>query len=266
MKLKPVTQDRPPMLRDEDAKPRGVPNGEKLAKATEKQFDRLEKQQRLLYADGGYAVLVVLQGRDASGKDGVIRHVIGAVNPMGVEITSFKAPNDLERKHDFLWRVHARVPARGTIGIFNRSHYEDVLAVRVRKLEPRKVWARRFDQINEFERMLSANRVIILKFMLHVSRDEQKKRLNARLSDSTKNWKFRAEDLDDRARWDSFTKAYREALTRCSTDWAPWYVVPSDDKDARNFLVARTIADAIASLELRYPVATKEVRDMAEIE
>ncbi|MGI8617560.1 MAG: PPK2 family polyphosphate kinase [Gemmatimonadaceae bacterium] len=263
MKLKPVTADRPPKLRDEDAAaPHGAPAGDKLEKALEKQADRLKQLQQLFYADGRYALLVVLQGRDASGKDGVIKKVIGAVNPMGVELSSFKVPSDEERAHDFLWRIHARVPARGTIGVFNRSHYEDVLVVRVHGLVPKKVWSKRFDQINAFERMLSLNNVVILKFMLHVSRDEQKKRLEDRLADRTKNWKFRAGDLEDRAKWDEFTRAYRDALTRCSTPWAPWYVVPADDNDVRNLLVARTIADTLDSLELRYPKPEKGARDL----
>lgn len=263
MRLKPVTGGRPPLLRHEDSSPPAtVPRGDELEAATEKQLDRLEKLQRLLYADGRFAVLIVLQGRDASGKDGVIKKVIGAVNPMGCEITSFKAPTELERKHDFLWRVHARTPAHGMIGVFNRSHYEDVLVVRVHKLAPKKIWSQRFDQINEFERTLSLNHTIVLKFMLHISSDEQKKRLKARLSDPTKNWKFRAEDLNDRAKWDDYTKAYSEALTRCSTKWAPWYVVPADDKDVRDLLVARTIADKIEQLDLSFPKAPREVRKL----
>lgn len=254
MKLKAVTGERPPRLRDEDAAPPGaVPTGAALEKAFDKQADRLKKLQELFYADARFALLVVLQGRDASGKDGVIKKVIGAVNPMGCEITSFKAPSEQERQHDFLWRIHARVPARGTIGVFNRSHYEDVLVVRVNELAPKKIWSKRYDQINEFERMLSLNNVVILKFMLHVSRAEQKNRFEARLADRTKSWKLRSGDLKDRDNWGAFTKAYRDALTRCSTPWAPWFVVPADDNDVRNLLVARTIADTLASLELRHP-------------
>ncbi|MEO7647598.1 MAG: PPK2 family polyphosphate kinase [Gemmatimonadaceae bacterium] len=263
MKLKPVTEGRLPRLRDEDAAPpRGAPTGEALEKAFDKQADRLKKLQDLFYADGRFALLVVLQGRDASGKDSVIKKVLGAVNPLGCEFTSFKVPSEEERKHDFLWRIHARVPARGTIGVFNRSHYEDVLVVRVNEIVPKKVWSRRFDQINEFERMLSLNNVVILKFMLHVSRDEQKKRFEERLADSAKHWKFREGDLKDRENWDAFTKAYRDALTRCSTPWAPWYVVPADDNDARNLLVARTVADTLDSLALRYPKPEKGAKEL----
>jgi len=204
----------------------------------------------------------VLQGRDASGKDGVIRKVIGAVDPLGCEQSSFGAPTEEELKHDFLWRIHRRVPGHGTIGVFNRSHYEDVLVVRVHDLAPKKVWSKRFDQINDFERLLTSSNVVILKFFLHVSRDEQKKRLQERLADRTKNWKFREGDLVDRGHWDAFSKAYRDVLTKCSTTRAPWFVVPSDDKDLRNYLIARTIADTLDSLDLKYPKAPKEVLDL----
>ena len=193
---------------------------------------------------------------------GVIKKVIGVVNPMGCEITSFKVPSELERQHDFLWRIHARVPARGTIGVFNRSHYEDVLVVRVNKLAPKTIWSKRYDQINEFERMLSLNNVVMLKFMLHVSRAEQKKRLEERLADRTKNWKFRSGDLKDRRNWSAFTNAYRDTLTRCSTPWAPWFVVPADDNDVRNLLVARTIADTLVSLDLHYPKPEQGARKL----
>lgn len=263
MKLKPVTKDRRARLSDQAATPpRGAPAGEDFAKAIEKQSDRLEKLQRVFYADGRFALLVVFQGRDASGKDGVIRKVIGAVNPIGCEITSFKVPSEEEQHHDFLWRIHTRIPARRIIGVFNRSHYEDVLVVRVNDIVTKKVWSKRFDQINEFERMLSLNNVVILKFMLHVSRDEQKKRFEERLADRTKNWKFREGDLKDRANWDLFTKAYRDVVTNCSTPWAPWYVVPADNKDVRDLLVTRTIADTLESLRLGFPKAQEGVVDI----
>lgn len=260
MKLEPVTDKHSIRLDDEHARVRGPTKfGKALEEATEEQVDRISKLQRVLYADERYALLIVLQGRDASGKDGTIRKVFTAVNPQGCGVASFKAPTELEQHHDFLWRVHQQVPARGMIGIFNRSHYEDVLVPRVRDLVPKHVWTARFDQINEFEHMLTANGVVILKFMLHISRDEQRKRLQDRLTDETKNWKFRVEDLDDRARWDDFTKAYRGALSHTSTEWAPWFVVPADDKDVRNYLVARTIADRLKKLRLRYPPADPAV-------
>jgi PPK2 family polyphosphate:nucleotide phosphotransferase len=241
-------------LDDDDARVHGaVKTGDALDRATKKETERISELQRMLYADARYALLVVLQGRDASGKDGTISHVFSAVNPQGCSVAAFKQPTELEQRHDYLWRVHQQVPARGMIGIFNRSHYEDVIVPRVHHLVPKKVWSARYDQIDDFERMLAENRVVILKFLLHVSRDEQKKRLLERLTDPTKNWKFRAEDLDDRARWDDFTRAYRDMLVKTSTKRAPWYIVPADDKDVRNWLVARTIADTMDKLRLRYP-------------
>lgn len=179
--------------------------------------------------------------------------MFSAVNPQGCTVTSFRAPTDLERRHDFLWRVHQVVPPRGMIGIFNRSHYEDVIVPRVHGEIDAAECARRFQQINDFERLLSEQRVVILKFMLHISPDEQKRRLNERLRDPKKNWKFRRDDLADRALWDAFTDAYRDLLCATSTSWAPWYVVPADDKKVRNWLIARTIADTLAGLDLRYP-------------
>lgn len=260
MKLKPVTSKRLPRLDDADARAHGkVKSGEPLEREIAKEVERISDLQRVLYADARYALLIVLQGRDAAGKDGTIRKVFTAVNPQGCTVASFKVPTELEQRHDFLWRVHQQVPARGMIGIFNRSHYEDVLVPRVHELVSKKIWSARYDQINEFERMLTGNNVVILKFLLHVSRDEQKRRLIDRLTDKTKNWKFRAGDLDDRAMWDDFTKAYRAILENTSTKWAPWYVVPADDNAERDWLVARTIADALDALDLRYPKADPSV-------
>jgi PPK2 family polyphosphate:nucleotide phosphotransferase len=204
-------------------------------------------------------LLVVLQGRDASGKDGTIKNVFDGCNPQGCRVTSFGVPTPLELSHDFLWRVHAAIPPRGYIGIFNRSHYEDVLAVRVRGLAPAEVWKARFRQINEFEWMLSQNGVTILKFFLHISRDEQRKAFRERLDDPEKNWKFRAGDLEDRKHWAAYTRAYRDVLRRCSTPWAPWYVVPADSNTARNFLVTNTINRALRKLRMRYPRVSAEV-------
>ncbi len=260
MKLKPVTSKGSINLDDAHARPRGtVKTGKALERATEKQVKRISDQQRVLYADGRYALLIVLQGRDASGKDGTIRKVFTAVNPQGCAVASFKVPTEPEQRHDFLWRVHAQVPARGMIGIFNRSHYEDVIVPRVHGSITKKEWSERYDQINDFEEMLSANGTVILKFMLHISRDEQKRRLIERLTDETKNWKFRVGDLEDRAKWDDFTKAYEVAIKHTSTKAAPWYIVPADDKDVRNLLIARTIADALEKLDLRYPPADPAV-------
>jgi PPK2 family polyphosphate:nucleotide phosphotransferase len=260
LKLKPVTSKRSIDLDDDHASVSGpVKTGKALERATEKQVKRISDEQKVLYADGRYALLIVLQGRDAAGKDGTIKKVFTAVNPQGCTVASFKVPTELEQRHDFLWRVHAQVPPRGMIGIFNRSHYEDVIVPRVRGSITKKVCSARYDQINDFEEMLSENGTVILKFMLHISRDEQKRRLLERLTDETKNWKFRVGDLDDREKWDDFTNAYEAALRHTSTKAAPWYIVPADDNDVRDWLVARTIADALEKLDLRYPPADPAV-------
>jgi PPK2 family polyphosphate:nucleotide phosphotransferase len=260
VKLKPVNPKRSIKLDDAHARAHGpLKSGKALERATEKHVKRISDLQRVLYADARYALLIVLQGRDASGKDGTIRRVFTAVNPQGCNVASFKAPTEVEQRHDFLWRVHAQVPQRGMIGIFNRSQYEDVLVPRVRGSITKKEWLARYDEINDFEEMLNRNGVVILKFMLHVSRDEQKRRLMERLADETKNWKFRVGDIEDRAQWDEYTKAYEGALKHTSTKWAPWYIVPADDKDVRDWLVAHTIADALEKLDLRYPAADSSV-------
>ena len=253
MKLKPVSGKRSIRLEDSDAHVHASVTGDDLERDTKKYADRISALQHVLYADARYALLIVLQGRDASGKDGTIRKVFSAVNPQGCTVASFKAPTDLEQHHDFLWRIHQQVPHRGMIGIFNRSHYEDILVPRVHGSLPKKVWAARYAQVNAFEAMLTANNVVILKFLLHISRDEQKRRLADRLTDREKNWKFRTEDLDDRELWNQYTRAYRGVLANTHTKDAPWYIVPADDKDVRNLLVARAIAERLAGLHLRYP-------------
>ena len=259
MKLKPVSLRAALPLVDKDAVVADAPDDEKLRKNTEDLVARIAEIQRLFYADGRFALLVVLQGRDASGKDGTIRKVFSGVNPQGVQVTSFKVPSDEERSHDFLWRVHHRVPARGMIGIFNRSHYEDVIVTRVNGIVPKAVWEARFDQINAFEKHLFANGVRILKFFLHVSRAEQLERLRKRLSSSEKNWKYNPGDLAERGKWKEYSAAYRDAIRRCSTREAPWFVVPSDNKKVRNFLIAQSIADTLGSLNLRWPKADADV-------
>jgi PPK2 family polyphosphate:nucleotide phosphotransferase len=259
MQLNPASRRTPLSLDDESAaRPRGLPDDETLKADTQRLLSRLGDLQAMLYADSRFALLVVLQGRDAAGKDGVVRKVFGACNPLGCQVTSFKVPTPLELSHDYLWRIHQATPAKGMVGIFNRSQYEDVLVVRVKDIVPKAVWSKRYDEINEFERMLDNNRVKILKFFLHISRDEQAKRLRDRLSDPTKNWKFRAGDLDDRDLWDEYTKAYRDAVRLCSTPSAPWYVVPADDKKARNYLIAQTVVETLDNMGLRYPKADRE--------
>lgn len=254
MLLEAVRSGDAPGLGDDDAKaPKSVGKGDDLKEKLDAQLERLEELQKVFYADGRHALLIILQGRDASGKDGVVRTVFGACNPAGVRVNSFKVPTPVELAHDFLWRIHRVVPEKGMMGIFNRSHYEDVLVVRVHSIVPESVWSKRYDQINDFERMLAANGTVILKFFLHVSRDEQTKRLRERVEDETKNWKFNAGDLDERSKWDDYTDAYRDALAKCSTEWAPWYVVPSDSNKARNYLIAQRIVESLESLDLKYP-------------
>ena len=259
MRLKPVSPRAPLRLLDRDARVPDAPDREKLEKKIADQVERIADLQRIFYADGRLALLIVLQGRDAAGKDGTIRNVFSGVNPQGVVVTSFKVPSEEERGHDFLWRIHHRVPPRGMFGIFNRSHYEDVIVTRVKGIVPKSVWEPRYDHINDFEKMLAANGVRILKFCLHISRAEQKERLQKRLDNPEKNWKFNPGDLAERKKWDAYTAAYRDAIRRCSTRWAPWYVVPADDKKVRDYLIARTIADTLRSLELRWPKADPAV-------
>jgi PPK2 family polyphosphate:nucleotide phosphotransferase len=220
--------------------------------------ERLGTLQADLYADGRRALLVVLQGRDASGKDGVIRKVFTAFNPQGCQVASFKAPNATERAHDYLWRVHAVAPARGMVGIFNRSHYEDVLAVRVRGLAPESVWTRRFQHIADFERLLADEGTVVVKFLLHISRGEQAERLRARLEEPAKNWKFDAGDLEDRMRWPAYTAAYRDVLRHTSVEHAPWYVVPADKKKVRNYLVTEVLVRTLEAMAPQAPALPPE--------
>jgi PPK2 family polyphosphate:nucleotide phosphotransferase len=215
--------------------------------------EELETLQEILYAEQKHKVLVVLQGMDTSGKDGVIRHVFEGVNPQGVRVASFKAPVPVELAHDYLWRVHQQTPANGEIVIFNRSHYEDVLVVRVHALVAEPVWSQRYAQIREFENLLVSAGTTILKFYLHISYEEQRQRLQARLDDPTKRWKFRLGDLEDRKLWAEYQEAYEDALSRTSSEAAPWYIVPSDRKWYRNLVIGEVIIDALKKLELRYP-------------
>jgi len=214
---------------------------------------RLDRLQELLYADHTHAVLIVLQGMDTAGKDGTIRRVFEGVNPQGVRVESFKVPSDEERAHDFLWRVHARTPAKGQLTVFNRSHYEDVLITRVHDLIPRATWERRYDEINEFERTLTDEGTIILKFYLHLSRGEQRRRLQERLDDPAKHWKFREGDVTERKFWKAYMAAYEDAITATSTSWAPWCIVPADRKWYRDLVVCRRIVETLEGLKMRFP-------------
>ena len=218
--------------------------------------DRLQALQELLYADGRRALLVVFQAMDAGGKDSTIRSVFGPLNPRGCRVTGFKAPTDLELAHDFLWRVHANAPRKGTIGVFNRSHYEDVLIVRVKDLVKEERWRARYDHINAFEKLLHDEGTAILKFYLHISKDYQKERLQRRLDRPDKRWKFNPDDLAERERWDDYRRAFEDALGGCSTPWAPWYVIPAERRWFRNLLVSQIVAEALESFDLSYPEPT----------
>ncbi|MGH7631892.1 MAG: PPK2 family polyphosphate kinase [Gemmatimonadales bacterium] len=262
MRLEPVPLGTRPALDDAAAEPPPDVLKKKQLRATLAELgDRMAQLQAALYAEGRRSLLVVLQARDTGGKDGAIRHVFGPLNPMGVEVTSFKRPTPLELSHDYLWRVHQRVPPAGMIGVFNRSHYEDVLVVRVHGLVPDPVWRPRYEQINAFERHLADNGVTILKFCLHISRDEQRRRLIDRLRDPDKNWKFNPGDLEERERWDAYTAAYADAIGQTSTDWAPWYVVPGDRKALRDVLVAQVVVETLERMGPRYPTAGGSVAD-----
>jgi PPK2 family polyphosphate:nucleotide phosphotransferase len=220
--------------------------------------EEVERLQQRLYAEDARSVLLVLQGTDTSGKDGTIRHVLGGVTPSGTRVAAFKAPGSTELAHDYLWRIHAACPERGQIGVFNRSHYEDVMAVRVRALVDEDRWRRRYRHIREFERMLVDEGTVLVKCFLHLSRDEQRERLQARLDDPEKRWKFRLGDLDDRARWPAFQAAYEDALTETSTAEAPWHVIPADRKWQRNLLVAQVLVAALQAMDPQIPAAAEE--------
>jgi len=240
--------DRDPRATD------GAPGGKKATTAElPKLAGELAGLQDRLYAESSHALLVVLQAMDAGGKDGTVKHVFGGVNPQGVSVTSFKVPTPEELAHDFLWRIHANAPRHGYIGIFNRSHYEDVLVARVHELVPEKVWRRRYGHINHFEELLHDAGVRIVKLCLHISPKEQAERLQARLDDPTKRWKFNPGDLAERKRWDDYAAAYEEAISQTSTEHAPWYVVPADRKWFRNWAVSRIVLETLADMDPRYP-------------
>ena len=222
---------------------------------------RLAELQELLFADHQHKVLVILQGMDTSGKDGTVRHVMGGFNPQSVRVVSFKRPTHEEIDHDFLWRVHAKVPGCGEVTVFNRSHYEDVLVVRVHELVAEDVWRKRYDQINDFERMLVENGTVLLKFFLNISREEQQKRLQARIDDPNKRWKFEHGDIEERKLWHEYMRAYDDVLEKTSTKYAPWYVVPANRKWYRDYVVGQVIIRAMESLDMKFPAIdlSKEV-------
>ncbi len=226
------------------------------AREEKKQLSRrLRELQELLYAEHRHRLLVVLQAMDTGGKDGTIRKVFDRTNPQGVKVASFKRPTERELAHDYLWRVHPHVPGDGEIGIFNRSHYEDVLVVRVHDLVPKTRWQRRYDHIVAFEKLLADEGTTIVKFYLHISKDEQKRRLQARLDRPDKHWKFSIGDLKERALWDDYMAAYEAALSNTSTDWAPWFIIPANHKWYRNLVISRILVDTLEGLGMQYPPA-----------
>lgn len=228
----------------------------------ESDLKKLADLQDVLYASAEKSVLIVIQAMDTGGKDGTITHVFRGLNPAGVDVRSFKAPTPEDLKHDFLWRVHSCVPGNGMIGVFNRSHYEDVLVARVHELVPKKVWKKRYDQINSFEQLLSESGTTILKFFLYISKDEQKERLESRLEHPEKYWKFNPDDLKERELWDDYMEAYEAVLTKCNTEFAPWHIVPANHKWYRNYAVTRSIVEAMEAMKLEYPPATVDLKEV----
>jgi PPK2 family polyphosphate:nucleotide phosphotransferase len=221
--------------------------------------NRIAELQYLLYAEGEHSLLICLQALDAGGKDGVIRHVFSALNPQGATVINFKVPTRVEADHDFLWRYHRAVPARGQVAIFNRSHYEDVLVTRVHKLVPEKVWSKRYDDINAFEALLHKQGTQILKFYLHIDPDEQLRRFEKRLDDPTRQWKVNEDDYEKRKHWNEYIRAYEDAITKCSPDWAPWFVIPANHKWFRDLAVARIVVKTLESLHMKFPKPTADI-------
>ena len=240
-------------LRDFDPDDCGGVEKDETRDKTRKLCERIGELQHLLYANATHAVIILLQGMDGSGKDSTGASVLEFVTPAGVQTTNFKAPSAEELAHDFLWRVHKAVPRYGCVGLFNRSHYEDVLIVRVLGLQPEKVWRDRYEQINAFEKLISDNRVVLLKFFLHISKEEQAERFRERLDNPTKHWKFSVADLKMRERWDDFQRAYEDAINQCSTKHAPWHIVPANRKWFRDYVVASTVVKALERLNLKWP-------------
>jgi PPK2 family polyphosphate:nucleotide phosphotransferase len=229
-------------------------------------IDRYKKKlfelQYLLYAEGKRSLLICLQGRDAAGKDGTINHIFSAMNPQGCTVTGFKVPSKEEAAHDFLWRYHKAAPGRGQVAIFNRSHYEEVLVQRVHEMVPKKIWSKRYEHINDFERMLSENGTHILKFYLHIDADEQLRRFKKRLDDPSRHWKISDADYAERPFWDAYTKAFEDALSKCSTKHAPWFIIPSNNKWIRNLAISKIVADKLESLNMEFPEPSVDINEI----
>ena len=249
-------------LDDHPSETDGGLNKDEAQKLQAKLAQRLQELQELLYAEQKQALLVVLQAMDAGGKDSTIRHVFGPLNPQGCQVVSFKAPNDVELAHDFLWRVHQNLPRRGYMGVFNRSHYEDVLIVRVKNLAPESRWRKRYEHINAFEELLHDEGTRVVKCYLHVSKDYQKQRLQRRLDRPDKHWKFNPDDLQERARWGAYQEAFEEAIERCSTAHAPWYIVPAERRWFRDLLVTQIVVDTLEAMAPQYPEPTFDAADI----
>ena len=228
--------------------------------------DQIAGLQERLYAEEERALLIVLQGIDAAGKDGIVRHVMRGTYPSGVRVYSFKEPSADEESHDFLWRYHQSTPAQGMVHVFNRSHYEDVIVVRVKGLVPEELWRSRYDSINDFERMLAREGTTIVKFLLHISKEEQLEKFRERLERTDKYWKWSDNDIKERERWDDYQQAFEDAVRATSTDWAPWYVIPADHRWYRNYVVARVLAGTLAALDPQYPAPPDDVREFTERE
>ena len=225
---------------------------------------KLRDLQYLMYAEGKRSLLICLQGRDAAGKDGTINHVLSAMNPQGCTVTGFKVPSAEEAAHDFLWRYHRHAPATGQVAIFNRSHYEDVLVVRVHNLVPKKIWSKRYAQINDFEKMLARSGTHILKFYLHIDPEEQLERFKQRIDDPARHWKISEGDYAERPFWNAYTAAFEEALGRCSTEHAPWFIIPSNHKWFRNLAISRIVAETLESLNMQFPAPTVDIEEIRQ--
>ncbi|WP_020414400.1 polyphosphate kinase 2 family protein [Microbulbifer variabilis] len=225
----------------------------------EKLDRRIRAQQYLMYAEHKHSLLICLQGRDAAGKDGTINHVLGAMNPQGCNVTSFKQPSKEEAAHDFLWRCHKVTPAQGHVAIFNRSHYEDVLIQRVHNMVPKSIWSKRYEHINNFEKLLADHDTLVLKFFLHIDADEQLKRFKQRIDDPTRHWKISENDYTEASYWDAYTNAFEDALSKCSTAYAPWFIIPANHKWFRNLAVASIVADAMDALKMKFPAPTVDI-------
>lgn len=243
-----------------------LPDGlDHVSSELKKMRKKLIKLQQLLYAQNKNKLLIVLQAMDSGGKDGTIRSIFKGVNPQGVKVANFKVPTPIELAHDYLWRVHSQTPATGEIVIFNRSHYEDVLVVRVRELVPEKVWKKRYQHIKEFERLLADEGTTILKFFLYISKSEQKKRFLSRINNPEKNWKFNPGDIDERQLWDEYMRAYEDAICKTSNSYAPWYIIPANNKRYRDYVIAKIIIESLEKLKMKYPQPNEEIGKYSEI-